>query len=158
MEKFEIESKTGFYIGDICYVLDDNIYHGIWGKADYKDGAYETPEGYKFAVVGTEYGDGCYYGLFGDEYGVDAGVIGIVPLELCNDTDRYGNRIENLGRVVREIGKFSITRDERGTITVENMDTNEVVDEIETGDIWCDEPDEDEYDEYADNDNDGFEW
>lgn len=27
----KIRSDVGFYIGDICYVLDDRIYHGVWG-------------------------------------------------------------------------------------------------------------------------------
>lgn len=64
-----------YYIGDICYCLNDEEYDGVWGKQyEYKDGAY----GY-FAVGGTAYGDGVYYGGIW-EFPVDAGVIGVVDM------------------------------------------------------------------------------
>lgn len=81
--KGTITSEKGFYVGDICYVLGDKLYHGIWGASGYDDGEHTDPEtGLKFAVAGTAYGDGEYEGSDGKYYGVDAGVIGIVPLEL----------------------------------------------------------------------------
>ena len=154
MNKFSIKSKTGFYIGDICYVLNDDVYHGVWGGNNYEPGEYEVPQtGMRFAVVNTAFGDGCYYGIFGAEYGVDAGCIGIVPLELCEDTDRYGNRIEDLGSVIRQVGKFYI-EEENGLITITD-ETGEIIDQIETGDMWDDGYDDD-YDEYEEHDED--EW
>ena len=86
-----LNSKKGFYVGDICYVLDDNVYDDIWGKAGYEDGVYETPFGQfaKFAVASTAYGDGSYADQFGHEYGVDAGVIGIVPWELLEHQKKW---------------------------------------------------------------------
>lgn len=80
---WKIESDRGFYVGDICYVLEDDVYHGVWGASHYEDGVWRDPKtGYSFAVAGTAFGDGTYYDSEGHEYGVDAGVIGIVPLEL----------------------------------------------------------------------------
>lgn len=84
-----IKSKKGFYIGDICYVLDDEIYSGVWGAAEYEDGEYTTPSGHKFAVASTAYGDGSYNDQDGNEYGVDAGVIGIVPWELLETQKKW---------------------------------------------------------------------
>ncbi len=84
--KGTITSKKGFYVGDICYVLGDKLYHGVWGANGYSDGECTDPEtGLKFAVAGTAYGDGEYEGSDGKFYGVDAGVIGIVPLELVEN-------------------------------------------------------------------------
>ena len=78
-----VESSIGFYIGDICYVLSDEVYNGIWcDKYHFKDGVWTTPNGLKFAVARTAYGDGLYHDDNGNEYPVDAGVIGVVPHEL----------------------------------------------------------------------------
>lgn len=80
-----IHSDTGFYIGDICYVLDDKVYsewlrHGF----DKSRGYFDVPDrGFGFAVDYTREGDGCYRDSSGRYYGVDAGVIGVVPLELA---------------------------------------------------------------------------
>lgn len=108
-----IKSNKGFYVGDICYALDDIIYHGVWGKADYTDGKYTEPAGgMQFAVAGTAYGDGEYYDQFGRQYGVDAGVIGIVPCELVKPEYTNGGQIfEGAGEAIFEAddGVFNIT-------------------------------------------------
>ena len=79
----KIRSDIGFYIGDICYVLDDRLYYGVWGdQNEFADGTFRDPDtGLEVAVAGTAYGDGCYLGSDGAEFPVDAGVIGLVPLE-----------------------------------------------------------------------------
>ena len=79
-----VVSQEGFYIGDICYALSDDVYYDVWGKMnEYQDGQFEEPESkLSFAVGSTAYGDGLFFGSDGFNYGVDAGVIGIVPLEL----------------------------------------------------------------------------
>jgi len=83
-----LESAKGFYIGDVCYVLGDRVYHGVWGANGYEDGEWTDPEtGLSFAVAGTAYGDGTYYDSCGNEFSVDAGVIGVVPLELVEKVD-----------------------------------------------------------------------
>jgi len=88
----EISAAFGpgkYYFGDVCYVMDDDVYHKEWGKEDdpnwhevgYQDGVHETSKG-TFVVAGTAYGDGVYRGTDGRDYGVDAGVLGIVPESL----------------------------------------------------------------------------
>jgi ribosomal protein S27AE len=80
-----------YFLGDICYALDDDIYDKVWGSMfNYDDGAYKV-RGYVFAVSSTAYGDGAYSGTDGVTYGVDAGVIGIVPKEL-SQLDSHGGR------------------------------------------------------------------
>ena len=89
----EIKSGNGFYIGDICYVLSNDDYYSFWGKQKrFAEGAFEVPgKGYAFAVGFTAYGDGVYADEEGREYPVDAGVIGIVPLELVGKKDGLEN-------------------------------------------------------------------
>ena len=87
----KLRSDIGFYIGDICYALSDKMYHEIWGdKYRWEDGEFEMMDsGFNFAVGSTAYGDGCYTDQYGHEYPVDAGVIGIVPLELVAKEEAY---------------------------------------------------------------------
>lgn len=92
--KGTIKSNQGFYVGDICYVLSDDVYTGVWGKAGYEDGQHAVGD-YEFAVGGTAHGDGCYWDENLNLYPVDAGVIGVVPLELVT-----GDK-SDLGSVVK---------------------------------------------------------
>lgn len=109
-----IKSNKGFYIGDICYVLNDDIYDGIWGKiGQYEDGEYATGGGDKFAVASTAYGDGCYADDYGNVYGVDAGVLGLVPLELVAERNgvQWGAVFKGEGEatMVARDGEFEFT-------------------------------------------------
>src|SRR5574344_170076 len=94
----KFRTTQGFYIGDICYPLADTQYEEMWGTEDYKDGEYTT-KGHGWAVYGTAYGDGSYYGG-GYEFSVDAGVIGIIPLELITDEEKLEYARE-LGYIVK---------------------------------------------------------
>lgn len=112
--KESIKSNKGFYVGDICYVLDDKIYYDVWGANGFKNGKFSDPEtGYEVAVASTAYGDGCYIGSNGIAHGVDAGVIGIVPLELVpkKDSLRFGSVYLGAGIAIMEAedGRFTFT-------------------------------------------------
>ena len=112
--KATINSNKGFYIGDVCYVLNDNLYHRVWGDSGFPYGTVTDPETkLQFAVSGTAYGDGGYYDQQGREYGVDAGVIGIVPCELVSSKydGRGGQIFEGAGQAIfeSENGVFNIT-------------------------------------------------
>lgn len=128
--KETITSKQGYFIGDIYYCLEDHIYQmwldacGINGNNFSILSKFTVPKGtivnaslitedYTFLVDETAYGDGTYYDQTGREYGVDAGVIGIVPLELVELGTQY-----ELGRAVHSTepatmeayeGKFQFT-------------------------------------------------
>lgn len=135
-ESFTINVENGLYIGDLCYALENKVYHEIWGEqSNYKDGAYKDPEtGLEFAMVGTAYGDGEYAGDDGNYYPVDAGIIGICDRKLAT---KYGN-MEKYGRIVQDVkGKVTISYDD-GDIKVE-WPTDAVIIHTE---------DEEEFDEY----------
>lgn len=84
----ELKSNKGFYVGDLCYGLTDKMYYEIWGGNGYQDGIYKDPNtGLEFAVSGTRWGDGSYYGSDEFIYGVDAGNIAVIPYELADQNN-----------------------------------------------------------------------
>lgn len=144
-----VKSGKGFYIGDVCYVLGDRIYHGEWGRMHgYADGVWEDPKsGFSFVVAGTAYGDGSYYDGEGHEYGVDAGVIGVVPLELVEK-----ERGLELGRVIYggeaefevDDGVFFVRVDGGDSVIIDTKEEECEEDE----ECWDDADDEMGYDPY----------
>ena len=143
----EITSKKGFYIGDICYVLGDRLYRGVWGdKYGFNDGSFTDPDtGLQVAVAGTAYGDGTYTGSDGTEYPVDAGNIGLVPLELVEDQTRLeeGKVIKAPGTATfqAEDGVFEIHLPDGQVVAIDT----EHEEEDEEDECW--EDDEEEWDE-----------
>ena len=79
-----------YYVGDLCYVMHDEWDEvcGLFfkGRDDHgcNQGIFELKDGRKFASFNTKYGDGAYFDQNGEEYGVDAGLIGCIAL---NDID-----------------------------------------------------------------------
>ena len=116
-------SKKGFYIGDICYALSREQYDDMWGSKGYNDGEYET-DGHTWAVYGTAYGDGTYMSSdYKYTFSVDAGVIGVIPLELIKE-EKFEDA-SDLGLVVT--GHLSIDfscTDGFYEISIENMENN----------------------------------
>lgn len=111
MVEGSVESSKGFYVGDVCYALSEEVYHGFWGdKQGFKDGVFTVPgtDGLKFAVGGTAYGDGSYADQLGHCFPVDAGVIGLVPIELVDDMEKA----IDLGLVVDAPGKAEFTSED----------------------------------------------
>lgn len=109
-----IESREGFYIGDISYVLGDDVYRSFVAKQkDYGPESYEASgKDFSFAAAPTAHGDGIYYDDDDLQYPVDSGYIGLVPLELVDKDDGLG-----AGTVVHSPGitTFECTN---GTFTV----------------------------------------
>lgn len=102
-----------YYVGDLCYVM-----HEEWDEVCslfFKDrddhgcneGEFNLKDGRRFASFNTKYGDGGYYDQFGDEYGVDAGLIGCIALndiDLTNDD----NFIRG-GQIIEFVSDFSVS-------------------------------------------------
>lgn len=78
-----------YYIGDLCYVM-----HNEWDEfCESLDDVERVVNGKKIASLSTMYGDGSYYDQFGNEYGVDAGLIGCIKIEDIEKDDQ--NRVED---------------------------------------------------------------
>lgn len=72
-----------YYIGDLCYALADDIYDGVFGNiGGYDSGLYKKNDSEFFFVDNTAYGDGMYGATDGNEFAVDAGIIGICPASM----------------------------------------------------------------------------
>lgn len=89
-EQTEVLSATmpaGTYvIGDPCYAIPGERWHEWLDAADFMNNLriLKAPiDGHMAIGVGTAYGDGAYLGSDGNVYGVDAGMIGLVPVEVA---------------------------------------------------------------------------
>lgn len=102
---------TRFFVGDLCYVLEDKDWDVIC--ANFPEGddpeVYLEPEefdlednfaGRPCAVLSTAYGDGCYNDLDGNPYSVDSGTIGCIRVEDIRDQSKLERALElGLGHV-----------------------------------------------------------
>lgn len=114
---FSAELKAGqYWIGDPCYVFpNDGPMKDKWDEilaaSDFfeKEMPAEIDNG-KIQVWAsfTAYGDGCYLSNMGDEFPVDAGLIGIVPLETIEYLGRADNNLNKLGLFVTFHEDFTI--------------------------------------------------
>lgn len=147
--KGTVKSKTGFYIGDVCYALPEHTYHKVWGGAHYADGKYHDDEkNGDFMVAGTAIGDGEYYDQTGWCYPVDGGNIGIVPLELV-DGGGFAKTAEGL--MSDPCGRFEYTPGEAtfeaedGVFDITLPDGRSII--INTADLAVGFDDDDDYDD-----------
>lgn len=71
-----------YWVGDPCYAVDSQeLWMEFLGASGFFQTSVVARVGDKMiAAVGTAYGDGCYLGSDGYEYGVDAGLLGVVPV------------------------------------------------------------------------------
>jgi hypothetical protein len=126
--------KAGkYYVGDLCYVLHDR-----WDEFcsltinghRVLDGEFNLADGTRFATYTTMYGDGCYSDEQGNEYGVDAGLIGCVALEDINFNDE--SNFTSGGRIVEFVKDFT-TFSSGGVISFGgvSIDTDPEVEELE---------------------------
>jgi hypothetical protein len=94
INRVEVLVPSGTYvIGDPCYAVPDKDWDSLLQSCNY----FESPIGYvkdgvqKFPVLAfsTKWGDGSYRGSDGNVYGVDAGLIGLVPVEIVEDLSEH---------------------------------------------------------------------
>ena len=94
-----IKTKTSFavpagryYLGDPCYVIRDEDWMPLLNSCDYFNQPIGEVGGFKILAFGTKHGDGCYQDQHGNEFGVDAGLIGLVPAGYRGQTS-HGNKL-----------------------------------------------------------------
>jgi hypothetical protein len=110
-----------YYIGDLCYVLHerwDEFCNLTINGQNVLDGEFNLKDGTRFATFTTRWGDGTYEDQHGNEYGVDAGLIGCVRIEDIDLTNP-----ENFlhgGNLVEFVNDFS-TFSAGGVITIGNI-------------------------------------
>lgn len=159
-----------FYIGDPCYVMDDELYDQ-WGKKyDYNDGKLKIivdGQEIDFIVHSTYYGDGCY--LFSTNSStyrlrkticVDAGCIAIVPEELwaknrpLKEAISYGIVVstenDKLPRLEYVNGTFIISMKPVNTENKEIEFESDVIYDASYVEILTNDSEDDEEDDYED--------
>lgn len=84
-----------YWVGDPCYAVSEDAWLELLEATSYfddNDGVYYY-NGKKSFAANTAYGDGTYADNFGNSYGVDAGLLGIIPLEACDGDSMYGGKV-----------------------------------------------------------------
>jgi hypothetical protein len=80
-----------YYIGDLCYVLSDDIYDKIFGGTGYKSGIYEEKGTGRTFLVTRTWGDGNYRGSDGKDFIIDSSSLGICSASLMAKNDGGGH-------------------------------------------------------------------
>ena len=75
-----------YVLGDPCYSVPDEDWHMLLESCEYFEKPIGTVNGVQVLAFRTMYGDGEYKDNMGNKYGVDAGLIGLVPLEYADLT------------------------------------------------------------------------
>lgn len=86
-----VEMPAGeYWVGDPCYAVPDERWMEWLEAADYMNEhslLVADLDGHTVLGLGTAYGDGVFVGSDGFDYGVDAGLIGVVPVEVADYSD-----------------------------------------------------------------------
>jgi hypothetical protein len=92
--KVEVTVPAGQYVlGDPCYAVPYEDWDGLLTSCDFFRNPIGSVGAFKVLAFGTQWGDGCYAGSNGKEYPVDAGLIGLVPIELVEDLTEHHDNI-----------------------------------------------------------------
>ena len=107
-----------YYIGDLCYVLSDEEWEQVCKITidGFKciEGEFNLPDGRRFAMYNTAYGDGLYKDGNDREYSVDSGTIGCILLDDIK-ADKYDESFDRLGSVYAFFANF-VTSNHKGVI------------------------------------------
>jgi hypothetical protein len=88
-----VRVPAGLYIvSDPCYCTPDAFWDDLLMSCDYfQSKPVGIADGKQILAFGTAWGDGSYLDNFGNEYGVDAGMIGLTPY-IEGWTENTGNQ------------------------------------------------------------------
>ena len=135
-----------YWIGDPCYAIKDENWSkvieetGCFGLEhdglNWDDGLFDY-SGKQCFASGTAYGDGSYLDQKGNMFPVDAGLLGILPVNVCDGDYLAGGHVFEFAHsfeVFEQYGKFYF-----GNVIINTDDTNDeeeyVEDEYEDDDI-----------------------
>lgn len=137
--------KGRYFVGDPCYSAgQDNASWQKWcDKADEGDPEGNmlaaTYNGYPVIGVHTAHGDGDYSDQEGNEYGVDSGMIGVVPAELISKAGWNEKSLSAMGDWVDFDNDVQITHNKGvisiGHISINTDPDNELEEEIDPDDV-----------------------
>lgn len=138
-KSFKAVFKAGtYFIGDPCYALRDDLYEKWGDENNYTDGDYDY-----FAVGSTAYGDGSYEDIYsGTEYGVDAGILGVVNMDYAKPDANENDILNKLGKIIT-VEKYLIFEYDKDSCTFKyqyddnnNIEIHTVEDDDEDENDW----------------------
>jgi hypothetical protein len=132
-----------YWVGDPCYSIPNDLWMSWLEAADYtfpgREHVLAARINGRVAVgVSTKYGDGCYPDEQGRMYAVDAGLIGVVPVEVADNSVGSDGDGEG-GRIIDFPHEFECYYDD-GTVVLGPVRIHTGDDEFD----WRDDWDEDE--------------
>lgn len=99
-----------YYIGDLAYVFSDEYWDKVCdittNDGDCRSGEFEMPDGRRFAMYQTKFGDGSYQDQRRNIYFVDSGTIGCILMSDL-DSGKYGEGVGNYSAVITFDKEFS---------------------------------------------------
>lgn len=130
-----------YFFGDTCYTLGDIDDGPEWGT--WVDYTSEMSEQFVLPISGakigefsliassTAYGDGLYHDQDGVSYSVDAGLIGVTPIEFIEEVNADKEHLATLGRFI-ELTTDHVLAYNDGVITLTSVDGGEPTYTIDT--------------------------
>lgn len=98
--EFEVEVPEGsYFLGDPCYAVRGDDWDVLLNSCDFFDKPVGEIKGFKVYASSTAYGDGVYRGQEGHEYPVDAGLIGLVPVEYVEQAKATDTSLDGMRRI-----------------------------------------------------------
>lgn len=137
----KIKMSAGkYFLGDCCYAVPNDLWGELLNSCDYFEEPIGTVRGYSILGLSTAYGDGYYPGSDGKSYGVDAGLIGLVPEEFIEKyPKRHRDHLESLGSFVEFSEDFECWNDNGtlhfGHIFIETGDENTLEEKVEDDEL-----------------------
>ena len=132
---FVVDPGT-YFLGDPCYAVPDDRWMDLLNTCEIFDNPVGTLDGHDVLGFRTEYGDGTYFDGQGGRYSVDAGLIGLTPMDIADP--RYD--LSELGRIVTYLAPVECYREVGGTLHFGAyvIPTGDACDD-EDGDDWMDD-------------------
>ena len=127
MPKISFPAGT-YYIGDPSYCLSSDN----WQELIYHDGSVE-----KGIADSTAYGDGSYFDGKGNEYFVDAGCIGVIPITQIKKKWNKGVMVIGKGYNIVTFDKPFEAEVENGILTAGDIVINTREDDEDEEDNYC---------------------
>lgn len=116
--------KAGtYYVGDLCYVISDRWQEYITASNCCVVNDVVLDDGSEIWGHHTAFGDGCFSDDLGNEYYVDAGMIGVISIDDIDESPNFlkGGRVLTFPEDFEPSyldGTFSIGRSTRGFVSI----------------------------------------
>ena len=108
-----------YYVGDLCYVMHpewNQVCDLVLGDGGCLEGEFNLPDGRRFAMFNTAWGDGQYDSNVGSHC-VDSGSIGCIRIDDISESERNFDEMNRLGAIVDFPNEFTTRTDNEGQLT-----------------------------------------